>query len=76
MNLGALVGTYCATSQDSTRMTLNLLMLCRETQLPIEVSLGYGGTSTGEPVTLYGKYVDGLRGLNAKGTQCSHKVFE
>ena len=36
-------------------------MLCRENQLLIEVRPGSGGTSTGEPVTSDGEYVDGLR---------------
>ena len=42
-------------------MTPNLLMLGRENQLPIEVILGTGTTSTGEAVTSYGEYGDGLR---------------
>ena len=36
-------------------------MLGRETWLPIEVILGSGGTSSEQLVTLYGKYIDGLR---------------
>ena len=42
-------------------MTLNLLMLGRETWLPIEVILGSRGTSTGDLVTSYGKYIDSVR---------------
>ena len=42
-------------------MNPNLLMLDMEIQLETEVILGLGGTSTGEPVTSYGEYVDGLR---------------
>ena len=60
-NLGALVGAYHATPHESTGMTMNLHMLGRETQLPIEVILDSGVTSTLDPVTLCGKYVDGLR---------------
>ena len=59
--LCALRGTYCVTSHDSTRMTANLPMPGRETLLPIEVILGSWGTYTGEPVSSYGKYIDGLR---------------
>ena len=55
------MGAYCATPHESTGMTPYLLMLDRETWLPIELILGSGGTSTGELVTLYGKYIDGLR---------------
>ena len=44
-------------------------MLDRENQLPIEVVLGPRGTSTGEPVTSYGDYVDGLR-------DCMHKAHD
>ena len=60
-NLGGLVGAYCVTPHENTGITLNLLMLGMETWLPIEVILGSGGTSTWEQVTLYGKYIDGLR---------------
>ena len=60
-NLGALVGAYCATPHESPGMTLNLLMLGRKTQLLVEVITGSGGTSTGELMTSYGKYIDCLR---------------
>ena len=36
-------------------------MFGSENRLPIEVILGTGKTSTGEEVTSYGEYVDGLR---------------
>ena len=36
-------------------------MFGSENRLPIEVILGTGKTSTGEGVTSYGEYVDGLR---------------
>ena len=49
-NLGSLVGAYCVTPHKSIGMTPNLLMLGRETRLPIEVILGSKCTSTGEPV--------------------------
>ena len=49
------------TAHESTGMTPNLLMFGRENQLPNEVILGPGGTSTGKPVTSYVEYVDGLR---------------
>ena len=49
------------TPHDSTGMTPDSLMLGRENWFPIEVTLGPGGTSTGEPVTSSGKYVDGLQ---------------
>ena len=55
------MGAYHATSIEITRMTLNLLMLDRVTQLLIEVILGSGGTSTRELVTSYGEYIDGLK---------------
>ena len=60
-NLGSLAGTYLASPHESTKMTPNLLMVSRESQLLVEVMLGIGGTSTGEAMTSYGKYVDGLR---------------
>ena len=60
-NLGALADAYHARPHESTQMTLNLLILHRETQLTIAVILGSRGTTTGEPVTSYGKYIDGLR---------------
>ena len=36
-SLGALLGAYDATPHESSGMTLNMLMLGRETQLSIEV---------------------------------------
>ena len=46
-NLGALVGAYNATPHESIGITPNLVMLGRETWLPIEVILGSRHTSTG-----------------------------
>ena len=55
------MGAYHVTPHESIGMTLYLLMLGRETKLLIEMILGYGCTSTGKLVTLYGKYINILR---------------
>ena len=60
-NFDSLAGTYQANPHETTRMAANLLMFGRENQLPIEVIPGTHSTSTGEAVTPYGEYVDGLR---------------
>ena len=75
-NLGALAGTYWATPHKSTGVTPNILILGRETSLPIEVILGSGGTSTGQPVTLYGKYVNGLRDQMQGAHDVARKYLE
>ena len=60
-NLGSIAGAYWVTPLENTRKAQNLLMLGRENWLPIDVILSPGGTSTGEPMTSHGKYVDGQR---------------
>ena len=74
-NLGSLAGTYCATVHESTGMTPNLLMFGKENQLPIEVILGTGKTSTGEEITSYGEYVDGLRDCIQKAHDVARKYL-
>ena len=74
-NLGSLAGTYCATVHESTGMTPNLLMFGKENQLPIEVILGTGKTSTGEEITSYGEYVDGLRDHIQKAHDIARKYL-
>ena len=60
LNLGCLASTYRATPQESTGLTPNLLMLGRETKLPVELVYG-SHSSASRPITNYGQYVDTLR---------------
>ena len=50
-------------------------MFGKENRLPIEVILGIGKTSTGEEITSYGEYVDGLRDHIQKGHDVARKYL-
>ena len=60
LSLGCLASAYRATPQESTGLTPNLLMLGRETKLPVELVYG-SHSSASRPITNYGQYVDTLR---------------
>ena len=74
-NLGSLADAYYATVHESTGMTPNLLMFGKENRLQIEVILGTGKTSTGEEITSYGEYVDGLRDHIQKAHDVARKYL-
>ena len=58
-NLHFITAAYRATPQDSTGFTPNVLMLGRETRLPVELVLG--NTTSEGVLTNYGEYVQDIR---------------
>ncbi|XP_053401636.1 uncharacterized protein LOC123522917 [Mercenaria mercenaria] len=61
LNLGCLAGAYRVTSNESTKLTPNLLTMGREVRLPAELVFGSTTNKSEVPVTSYGDYVDGIR---------------
>ena len=60
--LGCVAGAYRATPHESTTLTPNMMMLCREVRLPHEVVFGSSvSTNQYESVSTYGTYVIDLK---------------
>ena len=68
LHLGCLAAAYRSTPHESSKMTLDVLMLGREVQLP--AGLTHGSHTNNETVTSYGEYVNKLR----KRLQTAHSV--
>ena len=64
--LGCLAGAYRATTNATSRLTPNLVVLGREVRIPAEIVHGTGISPLGTEVQSYGEYVSMLRDRMAK----------
>ena len=75
LNLGCLAAAYRATPNESSKMTPNLLMLDKQVRLPAEVAFG-SSTVTNESVSLYGEYVEKLKGNMERAHELCRKYLK